>query len=75
MPTIRRAMTYSNLTYYEALELPVDTFLLMVKNSVIEELNSTPEGRKYLEDCRRMEVTKPDLAKLNSVFGIKTKEV
>jgi len=60
MPNIKRVMDYSRLNYFEVLELPVDTYLMMLKNSVIDELNSSEEGREYLEKCERMKITSID---------------
>lgn len=60
MPSIRRAIQYSGLTYHEVLELPLDVFMLMVKNHYISELNSTQEGRDYLEKCARLNTTEVD---------------
>jgi hypothetical protein len=64
MPNIRRVMRYSNLDYHQTLELETDTFLLMLKNSVVEEWNSTEEGRAHLEKCHRLTIKEPDLVKL-----------
>jgi hypothetical protein len=64
MPMIRRVVSYSGLNYYEVLELPLDVFLLMQKNSIIDDLNKTEEGQKYLEDCKRLNTTSLDLKAL-----------
>lgn len=60
MPSIRRVIEYSKMNYQEVLELPADVFLLMVKNHYIDELNKTPEGQQYLQDCLRLQETEPD---------------
>lgn len=57
MPSIRRVIDYSGLTYYEVLQLPADIYLLMVKNHYIDELNRTQEGRDYLAKCQRLNTT------------------
>ena len=41
--------------------LPCDLFQLMVRNSILEEMEQTKEGRQDLADCRRLETTEPDL--------------
>ena len=64
MTSVRRVMRYCGCTFYEALELPTDVFLLCDKNMYIEDLQKTPEGRKYLEDCERMTKTEPDIEAL-----------
>ena len=61
MPNIKRVMDYSRLNYFEVLELPVDTYLMMLKCSVIDELNSSEEGRDYLEKCERLSKTDIDI--------------
>lgn len=61
MPNIKRVMDYSRLNYFEVLELPVDTYLMMLKCSVIDELNASEEGRAYLEKCERLSKTDIDI--------------
>lgn len=61
MPNIKRVMDYSRLNYFEVLDLPVDTYLMMLKCSVIDELNSSEEGRDYLEKCERLKQTSIDV--------------
>lgn len=60
IPSIRRVIEYSGLDYYGVLELPCDLFLLMFKNSYVDGLRSTQEGRDYLDKCARMKITEPD---------------
>ena len=60
MPSIKRVMDYSHLNYHEVLNLPCDVFLLMARNSYIDELNATEQGREYLEKCRRIATTEID---------------
>lgn len=64
MPSVRRVMRYCGCTFDEAMRLPTDVFLLCSKNMFIEDLQKTPEGRKYLEDCERMTKTEPDIEAL-----------
>lgn len=61
MPSIHRAIEYSGLTYNEVLQLPCDVFLLMVRNHYLDELNSTQEGRDYIEKCKRLSTTEIDI--------------
>lgn len=51
---------YARLTFWQALDLPCDLFLLLYKNAYVERLMQTEEGRQYLEDCERYQQTKPD---------------
>ena len=60
MPSIHAVMQYSGLNYEEALSLPTDTFLLMLKNYYVNKLRETEEGRQYLADCERYTITTPD---------------
>lgn len=69
MDSVRQVILYSGLNYNEVLQLPTDTFLLMRKNYVIEQLRKTEEGRKYLQDCKRMEVTEPDFEAIHARFN------
>jgi hypothetical protein len=61
MPAIRRVIAYSGLPYTEVLRLPYDVYLQMLKNSIVDEYRSTPEGRQFLEKCERLKVTEPDV--------------
>lgn len=51
---------YARLTFHEALELPVDLFMLCCKNWYVDRLMQTEAGREYLETCERMKQTKMD---------------
>lgn len=61
MPAIARVMRYGGLSYHEALHFPTDAFLLLKKCSVLEEYMSTQEGREYLDKCKRLKQTEPDM--------------
>lgn len=53
-------MEYGNVSYHEALALPVDVFALMRKHAFIDRMRQTEEGQKYLDDCERLSKTEPD---------------
>ena len=55
---------------WEALELPIDLFQWCLKNSIIDMLMETEEGRKYLEDCKRYDMEDADIEHLGSKFII-----
>ena len=60
---------YARLSIHEALELPVDMFMLCRKNYTIDRLMQTEDGRAYLKDCERLKQTTMDfegLAKLRA---------
>lgn len=69
MPSIHRVIIYSGLNYYQALQLPCDLFRLMYKNSIIEELNKTDEGREYLAKCERLNTQTMDVEALKRKFS------
>lgn len=69
LPSIHRVIQYSGLNYYQVLELPCDLFQLMLKNSIVEELNHTEEGREYLAKCERLNATTLDEVALHKRFG------
>lgn len=73
MANIHRVIEYSNLNYYQVLELPCDVFQLMVKNSIVEGLYKTEEGRKEIEKYKRLNTVNPDMDKLSKQFNIKKK--
>ena len=67
MSGIRRVIEYSGLNFNEVLKLPTDIYLLMLKNHYVDELNSTEEGREYLEKCERLNMTEPQRGKLQTI--------
>ena len=69
MPTLKLVIDYSRLNIHEALDLPCDMYLLIVKNATIDKLSQTEEGRKYLADCERLQKTSPDLEAIAKRFG------
>ena len=64
MPSINRVIEYSGLDYNRVLKLPCDVFQLMLKNSIVKELNETEEGREYLSKCERLNTTTMDIKAL-----------
>ena len=68
MPNIHRVIEYSGLNYYQVLELPADLFQLMLKNSIIDELNKTEQGREYLAKCKRLSITEMDIDALHRKY-------
>ena len=71
MPSIKKVADYGNFSIHEALNLPCDMFLLMLKNSIIDEMNKTPEGKEYLAKCERLAVKEIDLDGLEKNFNVK----
>ena len=55
---------YLNITIFEVQEMPIDLYLYFMREANIHKLMQTKEGREYLDNCWRMEQTKPDRKKL-----------
>lgn len=51
---------YTGLNIKEVEEIELFEFWLYLRDSVIYKYMKTEEGRKYLENCWRVEQTKPD---------------
>lgn len=60
---------YTGLDFHQVGQLDYGTFLLWRRDAFISGLNRTEAGRQYLDDCWRMEQTKPDRVKLSQKFG------
>lgn len=60
---------YTGLNFLQIDQLDYGTYLLWRRDAYIASLNRTEEGRAYLDDCWRMEQTKPDRMKLRKYFG------
>ena len=60
---------YSGLSFVEIEDLPIDVYLLLLRDAFIYKQEQTEEGRKYLADCWRLEQTEPDRKKLRERFG------
>ena len=65
----RLVAEYSGLNFHEIGQLDYGTYLLWLRDAYISRLNQTEDGRQYLDDCWRMEQTKPDRAKLHQKLG------
>ena len=55
---------YLNITIFDVQEMPIDLYLYFMREANIHKLMQTKEGRQYLDNCWRMEQTKPDRKKL-----------
>jgi hypothetical protein len=65
----RLVAEYSGLNFHEVGQLDYGTYLLWLRDAYISGLNQTEDGRQYLDDCWRMEQTKPDRARLHQKLG------
>ena len=55
---------YLNITISDVQDMPIDLYLYFMREANIHRLMQTKEGREYLDNCWRMEQTKPDRKKL-----------
>lgn len=55
---------YLNITIFDVQEMPIDLYLYFMREANIHKIMQTKEGREYLDNCWRMEQTKPDRKKL-----------
>ena len=60
---------YANLSILEALELPMDVFLLYLRDSFIFHCRKSQSGMEYLENCWDLEQTEPDRKRLRNQYG------
>lgn len=60
---------YANLSYLELKELNYIEYLILLRDSVIYKLNTTENGREYLENAWRLTRTEPERNKLRDKFG------
>lgn len=61
---------YAKCSLFELLQLPLQVYLLIKKDSWIDSMNSTEKGREALKDFWRLSQTKADLKKIRE-RGIK----
>lgn len=59
--------TYTGLNFLEVNQLNYVDYLRYRRDAYIQRCSSTPEGKEFLRECRRMEQTKPDRDKLRRI--------
>ena len=65
----RLVSEYTGLNFHQVGALDYGTYLLYLRDAYIYRLNQTESGREYLDDCWRMQQTKPDRGALREKFG------
>ncbi len=60
---------YTKLSFAEIEELPIDVYMLFLRDGYIYKLQQTEKGREYLEKCWMLSQTKPDRKALRKRFG------
>lgn len=61
-------MDYLHINIFQVQELPVDIYLYFMREAYITKLAGTEDGKKYLENCWRIEQTKPERQKIRENF-------
>lgn len=62
---------YTGLNFKEIEELPLDTYLYLLRDAYIYKLSSSKEGLEYLENAYILTQTEPDRKALRAKFGRK----
>ncbi len=62
---------YTGLNFKEIEELPLDTYLYLLRDAYIYKLSSSKEGLEYLENAYIFTQTEPDRNALRAKFGRK----
>ena len=62
-------MDYCHINIYEVQEMEIDIYLFFLREAMIFENSQTDEGREYLQNCWRIEQTKPERQKLREKYG------
>lgn len=60
----RLVSEYTGLDFHQVEQLDYGVYLQWLRDAYIYMMNRTEAGRQYLDDCWRMEQTKPDRARL-----------
>lgn len=66
--SIKAVSEYTGFNFSECLDLDCYTFKVLIKDSLINRLSKTNEGREYLEDCWLIRQTAPDRESLRKKF-------
>ena len=59
---------YTGYNFIEIEDLNVLEYWLLLRDAVVYNCSQTEDGRKYLDDCWRMEQTEPDRQGLREHF-------
>lgn len=60
---------YTCLNLLQIQELDLDIYLFYMRDAFISECSKTKEGLEYLENCWRMNQTKPEREKLRKKYN------
>ena len=62
--SLKMVSDYTRLDFEKVLELDCITFKMLLRDSFIDMMSKTEEGRDYLEQCWILKQTDPDTVKL-----------
>lgn len=65
----KQVMDYTGLSLLDIQEMDLDVYLFLMREGYIYDLSQTEEGREYLDNCWRVEQTKPDREGLRNRHG------
>lgn len=74
MPNIVYLTKKTGMGFNEIMKLPYTVFLSYIRENYILDMMETEEGRKHLEQIKRLNVTAPDLNKIRQLDSFKQKE-
>ena len=57
-------MDYLNISICDVQDMPIDLYLFFMREAFISKMLETKEAQEYLENCWRLEQTKPDRQKI-----------
>ena len=58
---------YTGLNFNQIKDLDIDDFLIYQRDAFIQRMNESEKGREYLDNCYRIEQTKPDYEALREI--------
>ncbi|MFM1538793.1 MULTISPECIES: hypothetical protein [Helcococcus] len=61
---LKRMSDYAGCSLFDLLNLPLPVFLLIKRDSWLDSMNKTEDGREVLKDLWRLGQTKADLTKV-----------
>ncbi|WP_242850468.1 hypothetical protein [Clostridium botulinum] len=60
---------YTGYTFYQLEDLEAFEYWLLLRDAIVYNYTQTEAGREYLENCWRLEQTKPDRKSLREKVG------
>lgn len=60
---------YVGVNIVQVEDLDILTFFALLHDAIVYQLSQTSDGREYLDSCRRMRQTEPDIAGIRMLKG------